>query len=62
MNRKTYNLISGVVFAVVTILHVVRLYYGWTAVINGVIIPAWPSYVFIGVGGSLAFFGFKLSK
>ena len=55
-------MISGVVFGVITLIHVVRLYYGWTAVINGVIIPAWPSYVFIVVGGSLAFLGLKLSQ
>jgi hypothetical protein len=40
---KPFSAIASVIFAIVAILHALRLIYGWEFTINGVIIPMWVS-------------------
>jgi len=62
MNQKTFSLISGFIFLLIAILHVVRIVYAWDAVIGGWEVPKWISWVAIAVGAYLGYEGLRLSK
>ena len=61
MGQKTFSVVAGVVFAVVALLHLVRIYMNWTVVVGHWSIPRWVSWVGLIVAGGLAFFGLRLS-
>jgi hypothetical protein len=61
MGQKTFSVVAGVVFAVVALLHLVRIYMNWTVVVGHWSIPMWVSWVGLIVAGGLAFFGLRLS-
>lgn len=62
MNQKDFSFIAGMIFAIITILHLVRIAYGWNAVINDWSVPMWLSWITIIVAGCLAYQGLKLGK
>jgi hypothetical protein len=49
MSRETwlrlYLVVSGVVFLLVAVLHLLRLVFEWPVVVGPWTIPQWPSYV-----------------
>ena len=51
--RPFTNIAIGI-FALVVVLHVLRLIFGWEAVINGMVIPMWASVVGVLIAGGLA--------
>jgi hypothetical protein len=62
MTHKLYLRIAGAIFGVVAILHVLRLFLGWSVVIGGYTFPVWPSWIGPFVAGFLAYEGFRLSR
>ncbi len=62
MDQKTFSLISGFIFVLIAILHVLRIVYAWDAVIGGWEVPKWISWVAIGVGVYLGYEGLRLSR
>lgn len=62
MNKETYLKVSGVIFSVVAILHVLRLVLNWEVVLGGWQAPIWASFLGAILGGFLAYSAFKLSK
>jgi len=60
MDQRTFNLVAGMIFAIVTLLHIVRLYMGWPVVIDTWSAPAWLSWIGCVVGGILSYSGFRL--
>lgn len=61
MDQKTFSIAAGVIFAVVALLHLVRIYMGWPVMIGDWSVPMWVSWIGLVVAGGLAFFGFKLA-
>jgi len=51
---KPFTTIAIVVFSLMAALHVLRLIFGWEAVIDGLVIPIWVSLVGIIIAGGLA--------
>lgn len=51
---KPFTIIAIVVFALVSIMHLVRYYLGWEVIVNSVVIPMWISIVGFVVAGGLA--------
>jgi hypothetical protein len=43
VSAKTYFKISGVIFFIVGLLHLLRLFTGWTVILDGFTIPLWVS-------------------
>ena len=43
MSEKTFNLLAGIIFAVVALLHLLRIYMGWLVVIADWSVPMWVS-------------------
>lgn len=62
MSQKTYALVSGWIFAAVSVGHVLRLLYGWEMVVNVWVVPMWVSGVGVVVAAYLSYHGFRFSK
>ena len=62
MSRRSYALVTGIVFLVIAILHLLRVIFGWKAVIGGWSMPIWVSWVALVVAGYLAYEGFRPRK
>ena len=57
---RTYLQITGVVFAVVALLHVTRLVLDWPVQAAGWTVPMWLSWIGIAVAGALSIWAFRL--
>jgi len=62
MDEKTFSIVAGIIFALVALLHLVRIYMGWPVVIGSWSVPMWLSWVALVVAGGLAFFGLSLAR
>ena len=62
MSRRAYLLVSAVIFLLVALLHLARIVFRWSAVIDGWSVPMWLSWVGIILAGALAYFGFSLAR
>jgi len=62
MNQKTFTTITGIVFFIIAVLHLVRLLLHWDAVIGGWTVPAWVSGMALMLSGYFAYSAFTLSK
>ena len=62
MNQKTFTLTTGVVFSIIAVLHILRVLFGWEAVIGSWTVPLWISWVAIAASGYLAYTAFKLRR
>jgi hypothetical protein len=40
---KPFTTISIIVFSIIAFIHLLRLFFGWEVIINGMIIPIWVS-------------------
>jgi hypothetical protein len=61
MDQKTFSIAAGVVFAVVALFHLVRIYMGWSVIIGDWSVPMWMSWLGLIIAGGLAFFGLSLA-
>jgi hypothetical protein len=59
---KPFTTIAAIVFALVALLHVVRLVQGWVVAVDGVTIPMWVSPLGIVIAGGLAFLLWREAK
>jgi hypothetical protein len=62
MDRKTFTLLAGVVFAIVALLHLLRIYMAWPVVIGDWAVPMWVSWIALVVAGGLSYFGLSLTQ
>jgi hypothetical protein len=51
---KPFSTIAAVVFAMVALLHLLRLVFGWQVVFNGWTVPMWLSWFGLFVAGALS--------
>ena len=61
MTEKTFATIAAVIFALVALLHLLRLVMGWSAVIDSWTVPMWVSWVGLVVAGGLSYYGARLA-
>ena len=61
MDQKTFLVAAGVIFAVVTLVHLARITMGWPIVIASWSVPMWVSWIGLVVAGGLSFFGLRLA-
>ncbi len=60
MRQQTYLTVSGFIFLAIAVLHGLRLYWGWEAVIGGVLVPLSVSWISVIIAGALAYSAFQL--
>ncbi len=61
-HMKTYLRISGLLFAVIALLHVIRLSLHWSAQIAGWTVPSWVSWMAVVATGALAVWALRLAR
>ena len=61
MTEKTFATIAAVIFALVALLHLLRLVMGWSVVIDSWTVPMWVSWVALVVAGGLSYYGARLA-
>ena len=54
MSQRAFIGVSGTIFAVIAVLHLLRALYGWPAQIGLLVVPTWVSWVSLLVAGYLA--------
>jgi hypothetical protein len=62
MDQKTFSLIAGLIFAVVALFHLVRIFEEWTVTIGDWSVPKSVSWVAVIVAGGLAPIGLRISR
>ena len=62
MNQRSFSLVAGIIFVLIAILHLLRIIFGWEAVIAGWAVPHWVSWVAVVIAGYLGYEGLRLSK
>ena len=58
MTQRAFNLAAGSIFLLVAVLHALRLFFGWHAIIAGWIVPMWVSWAGGVLAGFLAYSAF----
>ena len=61
MTIRNYMLVSGCIFALVAVLHLVRVAAGWDLIVGGWTAPVWASVLGIVVPAVLALAAFRLA-
>jgi hypothetical protein len=62
MDEKTFSLVAGVIFAVVALFHLVRIFMQWPVIIGDWSVPKSVSWVALIVSGGLALLGLRLGQ
>jgi hypothetical protein len=62
MSRKPYLLLSGTIFFVVAVLHLLRLVTSETVVVGTTTVPLWPSWFGFPGGAALGFWAYSLAR
>jgi hypothetical protein len=60
--KKPFTTIAVGVFALVALLHVLRLAFGWEVTIQGSVIPMWVSVLGVIIAGGLAIMLWRESR
>ena len=61
MGRKTYLWVAGIIFTLVALFHLVRIFEDWPVSIGDWSAPKWVSWAALIVAGGLALFGFRFT-
>ncbi len=62
MHQHTFNKTVGVIFLIVGLAHLARIFYGWKAVVNGWTVPVALSWVAVVVAAYLSYHAYQLGK
>ena len=57
MGQRTFTVTASAIFGIVALLHVLRIFFGWPAVIGGWTVPMWLSWIGLIVAGGLSYLG-----
>lgn len=62
MNYKTYCVVSGVLFSLVSLAHLIRVVYGMAVQVDELSIPMFASWVGFVIPACLAFWAFRIVR
>lgn len=62
MSNQQYLLISGLIFALVAIAHLLRVVFGMSVQVDATAVPMAVSWIGFVVPGALAFWAFRLNR
>ena len=62
MNQRLYFLISGLVFALAGLFHLIRIIYQWSVQVESLGIPLWPSWLIFVAASALSIWAFRLAR
>jgi hypothetical protein len=61
MDQKTFSIVAGLIFTLVALFHLVRIFEDWPVIIGDWSAPKWVSWAALIVAGGLALFGFRFT-
>jgi Mn2+/Fe2+ NRAMP family transporter len=61
MDQKTYLVVAGIIFTLVVVFHLVRVFADWPVIIGDWSVPKWVSWVALIVAGGLALLAFRFT-
>jgi hypothetical protein len=59
---KPFSTIAVAIFSIISLTHLLRLFFHWEVIVNGVIIPQWVSIPAFVMLGALAFLLWRESR
>jgi hypothetical protein len=62
MNRRSFCLISAVIFIVIALVHLIRIIYGWKVVVGPWTAPDSITWVALVVAGYLGYEGLRFAR
>ena len=62
MKTRDFVIVSTVIFALVAVMHLIRLVLGWSVVLGMTSVPFWASLLVVLISASLAIWGFSLVR
>ena len=62
MTQKTFCMVAGIIFLLMTLLHIARLLFGWPVAVGNAVMPMWISWIALVIAAYLAYQGFKFGK
>ncbi len=60
MSEKNYLLISAIIFSLVALVHLGRLFTHWSFQIGTMTVPLWGSWLAVLIGATLSIWAFRL--
>jgi hypothetical protein len=52
--KKPFTFLAVLIFALIAIVHVLRLVFGWEVTLNAAVVPMWVSLIGLLIAGGLA--------
>lgn len=62
MSQKTFSLVAGAIFSLITLGHLSRLVFQWPILLGGWPVPLWVNGVALLIFAYLAYEGFRLGR
>ena len=62
VDQRTFNVVASVIFAVVALLHLLRIYMSWPIVVGSWTAPMLVTWIALVVAGGLSYFGLSLAS
>ncbi len=62
MSEKTFVRVASIIFALVALVHLVRILMGWPVIIGTWALPMWVSWIGAVVTAALALIGFRIFR
>ncbi len=62
MGHREYCVVSGVLFVLVALAHLLRIAYGMSVQVDDYLVPMWVSWCGFIVPGALAVWAFRISR
>jgi hypothetical protein len=62
MSHRAFLVVSGTIFAIIALLHLARIVYGWPGQIGTFVVPTWLSWLSLLIAGYLAITAFSLLR
>ncbi len=62
MGPRSFSITAGVIFLIIALLHALRIFYGWQAVIGGLQVPTWVSWIALAISAYLSYAGLSRGR
>ena len=62
MGPKSFSVAAGIIFLIIALLHALRIFYGWEAVIGGFVVPKWVSWIALVIFAYLSYAGLSAGR
>ena len=62
MDEKTFSLVAGIIFGLVALFHLLRIFADWPVIIGNWSVPKSVSWAGLVIAGGLALFGFRFTS